>query len=453
VPLRKGLSLTEYFTFGFGSMVGVGWVVLMDDWLGRGGPGGAFLGFLIGGLLLLPVAITYGRMVREVPDAGGEIAYTEGVLPRGWRFAAAWTMVLAYAIVCPWETVAFGNLLGRLFPFFREAELYTVAGRTITAPKLAAGLALTALIAAVNFAGIRLSGLFQNVLTFGMLALVAAFTALGLTRGDAARLDPLFAHRGASGALLSILMVVQIVPYFMTGFESVGKESEEARAGFDPRHFGRAILTASLAGTAFYCLVIAAVSLVFPWRELVAGKLGTEAAFERAFSSRAIANLILFAAMLSLVKIFNGNFVAATRMLYGIGRRGLVHRSLARVHPRSGTPYAAIALMAAITAVSAFLGDALLVPVTEVGSLAVGVGWLSTCIAFLVRHARAEGRAAAAFGAAVSAAVVLMKTVPAVPGSFTAPDWIAFACWSALGAAFWLARPRESDSSSAPTPR
>ena len=442
MPLRKGLSLTEFFTFGFGSMVGVGWVVLMDDWLGRGGPGGAFLGFLAGGLLLLPVAVTYGRMVREVPDAGGEIAYTEGVLPRGWRFAAAWTMVLAYAIVCPWEAVAFGNLLGRLLPFFRQAELYSVAGRAITAPKLAAGLGLTAVIAAVNVAGIRLSGLFQNVLTFGMLALVAAFTGMGLARGDPSRLEPLFARPGASGALLSILLVVQIVPYFMTGFESVGKESEEARPGFDPRNFGRAILIAAGAGTAFYCLVIAAVSLVFPWRSLVSGRLGTEAAFERAFSSRSIAQLILFAALLSLVKIFNGNFVAATRMLYGIGRRGLVHPALARLHPRSGAPAAAIALMAVLTAGSAFLGDALLVPVTEVGSLAVGVGWLSTCVAYLVRHPSGRGRAAAGFGAAVSAAIVLMKTLPPVPGSFSKAEWIAFACWSFLGAAFWLARPR-----------
>jgi len=423
-------------------MVGVGWVVLMDDWLGRGGPGGAFLGFLAGGLLLLPVAVTYGRMVREVPDAGGEIAYTEGVLPRGWRFAAAWTMVLAYAIVCPWEAVAFGNLLGRLLPFFRQAELYSVAGRAITAPKLAAGLGLTAVIAAVNVAGIRLSGLFQNVLTFGMLALVAAFTGMGLARGDPSRLEPLFARPGASGALLSILLVVQIVPYFMTGFESVGKESEEARPGFDPRNFGRAILIAAVAGTAFYCLVIAAVSLVFPWRSLVSGRLGTEAAFERAFSSRSIAQLILFAALLSLVKIFNGNFVAATRMLYGIGRRGLVHPALARLHPRSGAPAAAIALMAVLTAGSAFLGDALLVPVTEVGSLAVGVGWLSTCVAYLVRHPSGRGRAAAGFGAAVSAAIVLMKTLPPVPGSFSKAEWIAFASWSGLGAAFWLARPR-----------
>jgi hypothetical protein len=43
--------------------------------------------------------------------------------------------------------------------------------------------------------------------------------------------------------------------------------------------------------------------------------------------------------------------------------------------------------------------------------------------------------------------------VPAVPGSFTAPDWVAFACWSALGAAFWLARPRERDDSAAATLR
>ena len=47
--LHAGLSTVEYFTFGFGTMIGVGWVVLMDDWLSRGGPGGGTLGFLIGG--------------------------------------------------------------------------------------------------------------------------------------------------------------------------------------------------------------------------------------------------------------------------------------------------------------------------------------------------------------------------------------------------------------------
>jgi amino acid transporter len=444
--LRRGLTSVEYFTFGFGTMVGVGWVVLMDDWLARGGPAGAFLGFLLGGLLLLPIARTYGRMVGQIQDAGAEIAYTEGVLAPGAGFAAAWTMVLAYAIVCPWEAVAVGNLLARLVPAMNEAPLYAVAGKMITAPRLAAGLLLTGGVAAINIVGIRLSGLFQNVLTFGLLILFAGFTGLGLARGDPAHLAPLFARPGASGALLSILLVLQIVPYFMTGFESVGKGSEEARAGFDPKSFGRVILLAAGSGTAFYCLIIAAVSLVFPWKQLVSGHLGTEAAFERAFSSRGIARLILLAALLSLVKIFNGNLVASTRLLFGIGKRRLVHPSLARVHPRFGTPTFAILLMAGLTAASAFLGDALLVPVTEVGSLAVGVGWLATCVAFLARARRPgaapQGRAAALAGATVAGAIIVMKVLPPVPGSFSLSEWIAFALWSGLGLLLWLRRPR-----------
>jgi APA family basic amino acid/polyamine antiporter len=428
-------------------MVGVGWVVLMDDWLARGGPAGASLAFLAGGLLLLPVALTYGRLVREIPDAGGEIAYAEGVFPPSVGFAAAWTMVLSYAIVCPWEAVAIGNLLARVAPWLNSAPLYALAGKTIYAPRLAAGLILTAAIALLNTRGARASGVFQDVATFGLLALVLLFLALGFARGSPANAEPLFARPGAGGALLSIFFVLQVVPYFLTGFESIGKEAEEARADFDPRHFRRAIAGSLTVGFLFYASIIAAVTFVFPWRELVAGHLGTEAAFERAFSSRAIARAIVFAAFLSLLKIFNGNFVAATRLLFGLGRRNLVHPALGRVHSIHGTPVMAIALMAALTAAAAFLGDALLVPVTEVGSLAVGVGWLSTCVAFLLRRRgtpHAPGRAAALFGAAVSASIIVMKVLPGIPGSFTRAEWIAFGLWSALGLLFWLTRKAEA---------
>jgi len=441
--LHRTLSLVEYFTFGFGTMVGVGWVVLMDDWLGRGGPGGAALGFLLGGVLLLPVARTYGRLVARFPDAGGEIAYTERVLPPSVAFAAAWTMVLSYAIVCPWETAAIGNLLARVIPALNTAPLYEVAGRTIFAPRLALGLALTAAIAWLNARGMKFSGVLQDIATFGLLALVGIFAALAFVRGSPARLPPLFAHAGSSGAWLSMFLVLQIVPYFLTGFESVGKESEEARPGFPPRRFGRAITLAEVAGFLFYATIILAVAWIFPWRDLVTGHLGTEAAFARAFGSPAIARLVVFAAFLSLVKIFNGNFVAATRMLYGIARRGLVHPGLARVHPLRGTPQNAILLMAVLSVLGALLGDAVLVPISEVGSLAVGVGWLASCVAALALRQRGEpGRFAAAAGALVAASVVAIKVVPGVPGSFTAAEWIAFGLWSALGLACWIARRR-----------
>src|SRR5205823_13850726 len=147
----------------------------------------------------------------------------------------------------------------------------------------------------------------------------------------------------------------------------------------------------------------------------------------------------LFGAFLSLLKIFNGNFVAATRMLYAMGRRDLVHPSLGRVHAVFGTPVVAISLMAVLTMGAAMFGDAILVPITEVGSLAVGVGWLSACAAYIARRQRPgsprESALPAAIGAAVSVGIIAMKVVPGVPGSFTRAEWISFAGWTLLGGA------------------
>src|SRR5437016_6301374 len=70
--LARRLRTVDYFTLGFGTMVGVGWLILMDDWLQRGGPLGGILGFLIGATILLPVAYVYGRLVMAIPDAGSE---------------------------------------------------------------------------------------------------------------------------------------------------------------------------------------------------------------------------------------------------------------------------------------------------------------------------------------------------------------------------------------------
>ena len=414
-------------------MVGAGWLVLMDDWLGRGGPGGAMLGFLLGALLLLPIAVTYGRLVRAIPDAGAEVAYTERVFPRGVSFAAGWMMVLAYVIVCPWEAVAIGNLLARVLPQMNAIPLYTVAGKAITLPRLVAGLALTAMIALVNYRGIRMSGRFQDITTFGLLACFAVFVALGFGRGNAANIQPLFA---APGAFISILLVLQISPYFLTGFESIPKASEEARQDLPPGTMSRMIMLALVAAGAFYVLVVAVVSWVYPWTSFVGQHLGTEAAFAQAFGSAWIARLILAGALLSLFKVFNGNFVAATRLVYALGRRALVVPRLGGVDSRFGTPAPAILFVAVITAAGAFLGDAVLVPISEVGAGVGAVGWLSACLAFLAfSHAAADsrGKVLAVAGAAVSVVIVLIKIVPGVPGSFGAAEWVALGCWCVLG--------------------
>ena len=69
--LARRLRLIDYFSLAFGTMIGTGWLVVMDDWLIGSGPAGAILGFLAGGAMLFPIGYVYGKLVMAMPDAGG----------------------------------------------------------------------------------------------------------------------------------------------------------------------------------------------------------------------------------------------------------------------------------------------------------------------------------------------------------------------------------------------
>src|SRR6266853_903057 len=434
--LARQLRIADYFSLGWGTMVGVGWLVVMDDWLMRGGPLGGILGFAIGGILLLPIGYVYGKLVMAMPDAAGEVAYTAKVFPRPVSYYTGWMMMLAYFIVCPWEAIAVGRIAGYIFPALDSVELYRVAGKPVYLPHLAIGLALTALVTVVNYRGVRLSATFQNWTTFGTLVLFVVFVAIGVARGSPANFPPLFTHT----SFVSILLVLQIVPYFMTGFESVTKAAEEANPQFRAQGFSRAIFAAIIVGAVFYIVVIAAVGFVAPWRSLTGEPFMTAVAFQHAVGARWIVSLILSAALLSLFKVFNGNFVAASRLLFAMGRRGLVDARLAQVHPQNQTPSVAGICVGLSTAACMFLGSAILIPITDVGSLASAIGWFAACAAYLRMRPPARERAVALLGALIGLAMILMKVLPFVPGHFTGREWLPFGLWILLG--FLIGRPR-----------
>lgn len=426
--LARKLRITDYFSLGWGTMVGVGWLVVMDDWLGRGGSLGGVLGFAIGGMLLLPIGYVYGQLVTRMPDASGEVAYTAEVFPRPVSYATGWMMVLAYLIVCPWEAVAVGRIAGYIFPGLNSIELYQIGGKPVFLPHLLIGLGLTVLLTVLNYRGIRLSATFQNWTTSGTLLLFVIFVAFGVAKGSTANFPPLFTHT----PVVSILLVMQIVPYYMTGYESVTKAAEEASPDFQSRHYFRAIWAAIIVGFVFYMIVIGAVGYVAPWRTLIKEPFMTAVAFERAIGSRWIVSIILASALLSLFKVFNGNFVAASRLLFAMGRRGLLDPRLAEIHAVNRTPSRAVVCVGAVTALCMFLGSAILVPISNVGSLASAFGWTAACVAFLYMRPSRRDRLIAITGATVGLLMVAMKVVP-VPGHFDRWEWLALFVWGVLG--------------------
>ena len=436
--LARKLTLWNYFALGFGTMIGTGWVVVMDDWLGRGGPLGAMLGFALGGLLLLPVSYVYGEWVKRLPDASGEAAYTAQVFRPFVSYITGWIMLLAYFIVCPWEAVAVGKLVAFLFPQLDVWELYRVSGQPVFLPRLLLGAALTIFLAWLNYRGIRASATFQNWTTTAVLTVFLFLLLTSAHSGHAVNLHPYFRQ----APLLSILLTLQIVPYFVTGFESVPKVAEESHPGFPPGNFFKAIAMALLVGAGFYTLMIGAVSYIAPWQGLLGQRFATAIAFAQGTHTTWISRLILAVTLVGLLQVFNGNFVAATRMVFAFGRRGTIPRMFAGIDPVHQTPNVAIAGVTFATLVGLLVGDALLVPVTEVGSMASAFGWLAACVSLYMVARGTRLRLVAATGSLVSLALVLMKWLPWVPGHFSLAEWLALAAWLALGLLFhWRLRP------------
>src|SRR3979490_3107198 len=428
--LARNLRLADYFALAFGTMVGVGWLVLMDDWLGRSGPLGAILGFALGGVLLLPVGYVYGQWVQRLPDAAGEAAYTSQVFSPVVSYFTGWMMLLAYFIVCPWEAVAVGKLVAYIFPSLNSFELYRIAGQRFFLPHLMLGVGLTIFLAVLNYRGIRWSASFQNWTTAMVLLLFVLLLAVSAYRGAPANFHPAF----RTTRVVSLLLTLQIVPYFMTGFESVPKVAEEAHPGFRSTGFFRAILMAVLVGAGFYVLAVAAVAYVTPWQGLIGKRFATAIAFEQGLGAQWPARLILIIALFGLFQCFNGNFVASSRLLFAYGRRGTIPSPFGEVHEKFLTPSVAILGITAGTLAGLLLGDALLVPVTEVGSMASAMGWFAACLSFWIVEKRASMRIVTGMGIAVSLLLFLMKVLPAFPGHFSLAEWIALGIWLALGA-------------------
>jgi len=427
--LARKLDLLDYFSLAFGTMVGTGWLVAMDDWLSRGGSLGAILGFLAAGILLFPIGYVYGKLVHAMPDASGEVAYTAQVFPQFVSFATGWTMMLSYFVVCPFEAVAAGKIAGYLFPALNSYELYRVAGKPVYLPHLILGLLVIVFMTTLNYRGIRLSANFQNWATIGVIALAVAFVSAGLGRGSVSNFQPLF-H---GSAFVSILLVVQIVPFFMEGFESVVKSSEESTSGFRPHNFFVAIVMSMGVGILFYQMIIAAVAYSAPRESLVHERFATAVAFEHALGSHWIVSVIIAAGFLSLIKCFNGAMVASSRLLFGLGRRGLVLKGVAHIHPVNRTPSIAIVCLGFAAAVILFGGESMLVPIAEVGSVTAALGWFAACAAYARMKPSASGMTAAVIGSTVAGLLVIMKLVPGIPGHFTMYEWIAVAIWSAIG--------------------
>lgn len=354
------LRTTQIFTLAVGTIIGVGWITVLGTWLRQAGTVGATLAFVSGGLLLLPIGLSYARISTLVTDPGGEIAYARAAFGRKTAFITGWILFFAFIAVCAFEAISLGWVVSALFPALPTTELYSSFGSSVTAVDLIIGVAGLILVGFANFSGPKGTGRFSDYTTYGLLAATVLFVIAGVLVGSAQNLRPLFETEQDGGPWAGYLAVLVTTPFWFAGFNTAAQAvTAELRSG-TARAAGLAVLAAILASTVFYCAVILAASAVAPRDFILSQDLPAAAAFEYALGS--FSKVLLIAGLLGILSTFNAVFFAATRVLMAL--IGLWHGHV-RGLPQRPSVMAASACFG-LTLLITILGKTVILPIVNV---------------------------------------------------------------------------------------
>lgn len=220
---NKVFSAWDILVIAFGAMIGWGWVVSSGGWIQKGGVLGAALGFVVGGVMIFFVGLTYAELTAAMPQCGGEHVWSHRAMGPTGSFVCTWAIVLGYVGVACFEACAFPTIISYLWPGFLKGYLYTVAGFDIYASWLIVAIIVAFCIMLINIVGAKTAAKLQTILTViiggaGILLIVAS-----VINGTVDNLDgQMFAEVGGGGIVKSILSVVLAVLFYAFVIIAVG---------------------------------------------------------------------------------------------------------------------------------------------------------------------------------------------------------------------------------------
>lgn len=448
--LKSELGPLQLFTFGFGTIVGIAWVVLMGQVLGQAGLLGVFIGLSVGALMMGVVGLCYAEVGAHFPVAGGEVAYARHLYGPRISHLLGWFLLLSCVLVCGFEMISVGWIVSLLWPGIVHVRMYSILGNDVYLEPLAISVAVQAVIAAVNYVGARGAGRLQALTTGGKILLSACFILAGLRVAKGAYSKPLFVEDAAGSIWPGIVAVITIAPFWFSGFNAISQTIGERSRAVAAKGAAHMIILSLAAAWAFYSLVLLSMSLIMPRQELLSHPLPTAAAFQAAFQSAAIGNIVLFAGLLGLVSTWNALFFGATRILYVLAIDGYVPRAFRALHPRWGSPTSAILLMALVIPTVGLLGRGVIGPLLSSFSVVMAGIYATVCAGVIIlRRPQARSNVAEqmrqlalpCFALAACAAIevfALLEPLRTLRAGHWPVGWLMLLAWGFCGV--WLGR-------------
>jgi len=441
------LARADVLALAFGAMIGWGWIVLTGSAILDGGSLGAMLAFVVGGIAVLLVGLTYAELASAMPQAGGEHVYSYRALGHAASFVCTWSIVLGYVSVASFEAVALPTVFEHLFPGYAVGHLWTIAGWDVKASWVAVGVAGSIVMMVVNYLGISTAALLQKVVTGLILVAGVMFVTGSLFTGEAANMQPLFAS-GEHGAVGGIMAVLVLVPFLFVGFDVIPQAAEEIDLPF--RDIGKVLVLSVIMAVCWYTLIILGTSLMLDSQALGNSTLSVPDAMVAVFDGAWAGNLMVLAGIAGIITSWNAFYIGGSRAIFALAHAGMLPSFLGKLHPRYRTPTNAIVLIGVLSTVAPFFGRPALVWLVDAGGLGIVIAYLFVALSFLILRYREPDmprpyRVGA--GKAVGALAVLLSLgmtclyLPGSPSALVPVEWGIFGGWMIAGLALYgLAR-------------
>ncbi len=331
--LARTLGFRDLLLLVIGAVIGSGIFLVPGAILRQvdGSVGLAMLVWLVGGVITLLGALSYGELTAMKPQAGGIYVFIRDCFGPLAAFLYGWTLFFVIATgATATLSVAFSKYFGEIVP------LNETGGKIVS-------LAMITVIAVINVRGTRRSADVQNISTLIKAGAVVLMSAglLVMGRNYHALTASLWPEK-ITGTLLSQAGMAMIGALW--AYEAWQFATFSAGEAIEPqRNYPRAFLGGILFLIALYIVANLAYIAALGPAEVAATDTIAATSVSRVLSP-ALAKLVALAIMVSTFSAANSIQLTAPRVYYAMAADGLFFKKLSEIHPRFRTPALAIVI-------------------------------------------------------------------------------------------------------------
>lgn len=439
--LQKVMRPIDVWGLALGAIIGWGCFVLPGTtFLPKAGPAGTAAGMLIGALLIIVIAISYGYLIRTFPLSGGEFVYTKEAIGKRNAFVCGWAMILAYWSLIPLNATALALISRYLFPgIIQQGFLYEIAGWEVYAGEVILASAAIIIMALINIRGIKQAAWMQTAIALTLVGCILVITFLVFSIADWSNLSPGFpeGRRWWKG----VFSIVAMAPWAFIGFDCIPQSAEEYN--FSHKKSTSIMISAILVAAILYIAVCAVTAVgVEPWQDLLARRTNWPTGYVVRNTIGLAGIVVLGIAMFcAVVSGMNAFYISTSRLMYAMAKEGSLPKWFEKLSDKYGTPVNAIIFVMVMSLFAPWFGREILIWIVDMTSVGAAIVFAYTTASAAITGKRNGDRKYTVFGVLgciFSLFFLSLLVIPGMPGYLSFQSRVVLLIWILIGVVFYF---------------